>query len=232
MQVRLTPRLEKVAQQVKKGSRVADIGTDHGYIPIYLMQNEIANQVIACDVNEMPLKSAKKNIVASNYQNDIETRLSNGLEAIGINEVDTIIIAGMGGILIQEILEASKAVAESVRLILQPMQGREVLRRYLVEAGFSIIKDLLVREEHRIYEILVAEKGYQQVDDGIYYEIGFQLKENPLPLAKEFIEGKIKATEKILEQMKVNKEAKALEKYQDTVKRLEKLKEVLSWLKR
>lgn len=231
MQVRLTPRLEKIAQQVKKGSCVADIGTDHGYIPIYLIQNQIATRVIACDVNSKPLEIAEKNIQQYDLANYIETRLSDGLEAIEAGEADTIIIAGMGGILIQEIIEASRSVAATSKLILQPMQGRDVLRRYLVSSGFSIQKDLLVKEDHRIYEIIVAEAGQQSVADEIYFEIGFQLKENPSSLAKEFIEKKIASTENILLQLKNNKDAVVQTKFEETQERLRKLQEVLLWLK-
>lgn len=233
MQVRLTPRLQKIAQQVEIGSKVADIGTDHGYIPLYLVENKISSFVIACDVNEKPLESARKNIAGFGYEDSIETRLSNGLIALKPGEVDTVIIAGMGGLLVKEILEASKELVGTIdRFILQPMQAQEELRRYLVDNGFKIAKDILVQEEHRIYEVLVAEKGVQRIQDEIEFEIGFQLKENSLPLSAAFIQRKIDATERMLNQLQSADEATIKDKYHEAKNKLNKLREVLLCLQR
>ncbi len=233
MQVKLTPRLEKIASLVKKDSKVADIGTDHGYIPLFLLQNNISSFAIASDVNKKPLESAENNIKIYGYNEKIQTRLGGGLTTLKAGEVDTIIIAGMGGLLIADILEASPEILNTAKtFILQPMQAQEELRKYVVQKGFSIKKDLLVKEDHRIYEVMVIEKGIQTVVDEIYYLIGFHIKDNPIPLVEEFIQRKLMTYDKIIQDVKGQKTESATEKYQMAVSRLSKLKEVLLWLKK
>ncbi|MCC5910471.1 MAG: SAM-dependent methyltransferase [Clostridiaceae bacterium] len=233
MKVKLTPRLQKIADLITTGSRVADIGTDHGYIPIYLLQNNIANELIASDVNEGPLETAKKNIKEHGYEDKIKTRLGSGLEVLEPKEVDTVIIAGMGGILIAELLERVPEVTKATdTFILQPMQAQEELRRHLANNGFQIKKDLLVKEDRRIYEILVVEKGEQIVKDEIYYDIGFSLESNPPVLSIEFLEKKIRAEEQIITSVQNQDSPAAKEKYEESVKKLQKLQEVLVWVKK
>ena len=161
---KLTARLQKIADQVTIGYRVADIGTDHGYIPIYLLKNKISPFVIAGDINKKPLKRAEDNIKNHNLSCSIEVRLGSGLSILKLNEVDTAIIAGMGGLLISELLENSKEIAQNLKaLILQPMQAQPELRKYLANNGFIIEKDILVKEDRHIYEIIVAKSGEQKV---------------------------------------------------------------------
>lgn len=233
MQVKLDPRLEKIANLVKINSRVADIGTDHGYIAIYLIQTNISPFVIAGDVNLKPLETARKNIQAMGLESRIETRLGSGLTILRPHEVDTIIIAGMGGVLISQILEQSPEVVDATKeLILQPMQAQEDLRRYLVGQGYRITKDVLIKEDHRIYEIICAEEGKQQVSSDIQFEIGFHIEENPRELAIEFIEGKINVVNNIIEDIKDIKVEPIREKLRQCTEKLIHLQEVLSWLKK
>ncbi|MBM7614627.1 tRNA (adenine(22)-N(1))-methyltransferase [Alkaliphilus hydrothermalis] len=232
MQVKLTPRLEKIASLVENHSRVADIGTDHGYIPLYLLQNRISSFAIASDVNKKPLESAEANIKIYGYGGKIETRLGGGLATLRPGEVDTIIIAGMGGLLISDILEEAQDIVESTKtFILQPMQAQEELRRYLVKNGFCIKLDQLVKEDHRIYEIIVAEKGTQTVEKDIFYTVGFHLKSNPLPLAEEFIQRKMMIYEKIMNDIKGLTSDGAKEKYGMAHDMFNELREVMAWLK-
>lgn len=232
MQLKLTPRLKKITQLIKQDSRVADIGTDHGYIPIYLLENKIAAYVIASDVNEGPLETAKKNIEAYGYANQAELRLGSGLETLQSGEVDTVIIAGMGGILITELLQVVPQVTKEIEtFILQPMQAQQELRRYLVNNGFAITQDLLVKEDTRIYEIIVVQKGEQVIEDEIYYEIGFHLKSNPKALAEEFLLGKINAQKEIIASVKGQNSPAAMEKHQECIEKVTKLKEVLEWVR-
>ena len=227
MQIKLTPRLEKIANLVEN-NRVADIGTDHGYIAIYLIQNDISKFVIAGDVNKKPLESAKSNIDGMGLGEKIETRLGSGLSVLKPNEVDTVIIAGMGGILISELLHQSPEVlAATKQLILQPMQAQEELRRYLVAHGYKINKDILVKEEHRIYEILSVARGQQEVSSEIQYEIGFYIADNPKELAIEFIEGKIRIIKNIISNIKEIEDEAVKEKLDQSHKRLKALQEVL-----
>ncbi|ABR49135.1 protein of unknown function DUF633 [Alkaliphilus metalliredigens QYMF] len=233
MTIKLPSRLKKIAQLVPKGSRLADIGTDHGYIPIYLLQNEMTPFVIAGDVNEKPLESAKENIKQYGYEAVAETRLGSGLEVLKPGEVDTVIIAGMGGLLISDILQNDPEVASSIHtFILQPMQTPEVLRRYLVKHGFQIKQDILVQEDHRIYEIILTEKGHQVVADDIQYEIGFFIESNPPEVAMAFIEKKSKQVERIIESLEKSTLEEHVEKVQASQEKLIKLREVHACLKK
>lgn len=228
LSIKLTARLQKIADQVAIGHRVADIGTDHGYIPIYLLKSGISPFAIATDVNKQPLKRAENNIAANNLIHKIETRLGNGLSVLKLEEVDTVIVAGMGGILISELLDASGEIAQSSgSLILQPMQAQLELRKYLVGNNFIIEKDILVKEDDYIYEIIVAKSGEQKVSDPIYYEIGFHIKDNPRPLATEFINKKIKITKKIIRNISENASGSLDKKLKEMDEKLKKLEEVL-----
>ncbi|AOY78442.1 hypothetical protein BJL90_17680 [Clostridium formicaceticum] len=230
--MKLTPRLKKIADLVPMNSSVADIGTDHGYLPIYLLQNGITSHVIASDVNRGPLETAEKNIQAHDYVDKIQMRLGSGLEVLKAGEVETVIIAGMGGILISELLDKVPTIIQSVHtFILQPMQAQADLRRYLVANNFRISKDLLVKEDHKIYEIIVVQQGTQIVEEDIYYETGFLLKSNPRDLAEEFIEGKIKTQKEIILQVQNQDSSAAMKKYKACKEKLIKLEEVLAWLK-
>lgn len=233
MQVKLTPRLKRITEMVPKDSIVADIGTDHGYISIFLLQNNISKRVIASDVNAKPLQSAEENIKACGLGNKINTRLGSGLEVLSPGEVDTVIIAGMGGLLIAELLEKVPKVVEGVStFILQPMQAQEQLRRYLVEGGYRIIEDVLVKEDHKIYEIIKAVRGKQMVDNEILFEIGFHLEKNPLPLVEEFLLARIKILEDIIAQVENKASKEAVIKHQASIVRLRKIQEVLECLQR
>ena len=148
--LKLTDRLLKIASLVDKDKKIADIGTDHGYIPVYLLNKNIINYAILGDINKGPLENAKKEVVRNNLLDKVDLRLGSGIEVLKPNEVDQIIIAGMGGVLINDILKANEPVAHSAeKLILQPMQSPEELRRFLYQNGYEIIDEYLVREEHR-----------------------------------------------------------------------------------
>ncbi|MEW9125062.1 MAG: class I SAM-dependent methyltransferase [Thermotaleaceae bacterium] len=231
--MKLTPRLHTIVQFVNKEASVADIGTDHGYIPVYLIQHEIASRVIASDVNEGPLQSARNTIEANGLEHSIEVRLGSGLEVLSLGEVDTVIIAGMGGFLIRDILEANLTLAHSVdRLILQPMVAQDELRRWLLENQFEIVDERLAKEEHRIYEVLLVRKGIQTISDEIYYDIGIKMIENRDPLLHEFIKKHIRKNAAIVESLerKTNKHEEGIAKAISCKKKLKKLEEVLRWL--
>ena len=155
--MKLTARLEKIASLIDSGKKIADIGTDHGYIPAYLLSEGIIDFAVLGDVNKGPLENAKSEIIALGFEDKCNLRLGNGLDILAPGEVDQIIIAGMGGQLISQILEVGKNVSRSAeKLILQPMQGQEDLRKYLDKSGYSIIGEYLEKEDFRIYEIIVA----------------------------------------------------------------------------
>lgn len=152
----LSQRLLKIAELVPKNSRVADIGTDHGYLPIYLIKSGIANSVLACDINQKPLNNARKNIERSNVQG-IETRLCGGLSSITADEVNTIIIAGIGGEVIAGILENCGWIKENnYTLLLNPTTSPEKLREFLYSCGFATTTETAVYENGKCYTIIKA----------------------------------------------------------------------------
>lgn len=230
--MKLTPRLLMIAKFVQKGAVVADVGTDHGYIPIYLIKNKIAEKVIATDVNKGPLCSAQTAIKGYTLEDYIETRLGNGLVPIEPYEVDTVIIAGMGGLLIRDILMGHIEVTKSVcRFILQPMVAQDELRRWLIENNFKIVDEVLVSEDHRIYEIMVVEHGRQNIDDEIYYQIGKKLIENKDPLLEAFIKKHIKKQNDIINNLLEKQTENAKKKLKECEEKVQKLEEVLLWVK-
>ncbi len=158
--MKLTPRLGLIADLISPGSRVADIGSDHAHLPIYLVQNNKAVFAVASDINEGPAYHAEENVKNCGLTDRISVRLGGGFDKIAENEVDTAVIAGMGGELIADIL---KSVPEGItRLILQPMTMIPQCRRGIHAAGFVIEKEYLVKEKNKIYIIISAVKAAEK----------------------------------------------------------------------
>ena len=228
--MKLTNRLLKIASLVDKNNRLADIGTDHGYIPVYLLNKGKIDFAILADINKGPLENARSEVRRNKLENKVDLRLGSGIEVLKKGEVDEVIIAGMGGILIGELLEANKEVAHSVeKLILQPMQAQEELRSYLLNNGYEIIDECLEKEDFRLYEIIVAKYtgNNTSVEDEIYYEVGKKLIENKDELLVEFIENKIKKYNNIIEKLG-DKELDAVVAKRNLAKmKIEKLKNLI-----
>ena len=153
--VKLTKRLEAIARLVEPGAIVVDIGSDHGYLPIYLLVNKVIKYAYACDVREGPLASARKH--AQKYQVDLHCILSDGLINLKKVTFDTIVIAGMGGTLLTSLLSADLPLIKNKKLILQPQNNSKKLRTFLVENNIKITKEVLVKENGIIYTIIVCE---------------------------------------------------------------------------
>ena len=157
----ITPRLECIINHAS-GNIIADIGCDHAYVPIRLIQDERACRVIASDLNAGPLNIAKQNIEKYELSEKIETRLGGGLSVLSPGEADTIIIAGMGGEIIEKILRADDEIAKKSRLILQPMNSQYELRKFLISNGYKIITEDMALEGFKVYNILEVESGFQE----------------------------------------------------------------------
>jgi len=170
----LDSRLLKIAGMVPVGARVVDIGTDHAFLPIYLIESKIATKAIASDVRIGPLSVARNNIKKSATGENIDLRLSDGLDEIGCEEVDTVIIAGVGGELITDIINRAKWLKDSkYKLILQPMSSAMELRKFLSENNFQIHKELAVISVGRIYSIIEAVyTGKECRNDPLFCYIG------------------------------------------------------------
>ncbi|MGL5311731.1 MAG: tRNA (adenine(22)-N(1))-methyltransferase [Peptostreptococcaceae bacterium] len=227
--MKLTDRLLKIASLVTEGKRVADIGTDHGYIPVYLLNKGKVPFAILADVNKGPLENARGEVRHNKLLDKVDLRLGSGIEVLEKGEVDEVIIAGMGGILISELLEAKLEVAHSVdKLILQPMQAQSELRKYLLNNGYEILDEVLVREDFRIYEIIIAKYTGNNtvVEDEVYYEVGKKLIENKDSLLNEFIDKKIYMYNSILKKIE-GKVGEGIEnKRKDSVAAIEKLEKL------
>ncbi len=169
----LSIRLKTIASLVPFDTRVCDIGTDHGYLPIYLRLQGLAKSVIAADLNQKPLITAQKNIEKLGADG-ITLRLCDGLSGIDRQEVDTIIIAGIGGNVISGIIERCHwAKDENLTFILQPTTSSEVLREFLCNNGFEILSETVVFENQKLYSVLVVKfTNHKDIFPCGFYYIG------------------------------------------------------------
>lgn len=150
--IKLTERLSAAASLVKGGGIVADIGTDHGYLPVYLIQSGKIKKAIAADIGKMPLENARKSVAQYGLSDEIELRLSDGLNSFSENEVDEIVFAGMGGTLIAEKLKETPWIKnEKLHFVFQPQSRAEDLREFLFANGFEIGEEIATHEGNRFY---------------------------------------------------------------------------------
>ena len=154
--ITLDNRMMKIADSVPIGSVLADIGTDHGKLPIYLAQTGKITKAVAADINEMPLMKAVNNIRKYGLEDIIDTYLTNGLIGIERYSPDCVVIAGMGGELIEQILTEGTIDKKGVTFVLQPMTKEASLRKYLCENGFLITDEHIVKDR-KIYQIICAK---------------------------------------------------------------------------
>lgn len=202
-EIKLSNRLLMNAGMVTKGSKVADIGCDHAYVAIWLLQNDIATKVIAADVNEGPVNRAKENIKKYGLQEQIDVRLSNGTEKINQGEVDCLMIAGMGGILIVDILTAKEEVTKSCKeLVLQAQSDIHMVRRCVRNLGFNIIKEDMIREDGKYYTAIHAVKTEDILSEEkeVFDQYGKYLLENKNAVLKEMLSNQCEKYESAMNQ--------------------------------
>lgn len=212
MILNLKGRLKLIADKVPKCNVLADIGTDHAYIPIYMVQNGVCQKAIASDVKIGPVKMASNNISLYKLSEKIETRLGNGLDTIEINEADSIIIAGMGGTLLTELLEANKPkTVNADTLVLQPMNDLHVVRKWLYDNAFEIYDEEMVAEGPKMYFVLSAKftGNKKQYSDFELY-VGQRLIDKKGPLLGAYCRMKVQQIDRVLEQLEEMKENDAL----------------------
>ena len=162
--IKLTPRLQAVCDMVPEGAKVADIGADHGYVSIYLIESGRASSAIAMDVNKGPLERANANIEAAGLKDVIKTRLSDGADELESGEADTLLIAGMGARLMCDIL--SRALSDKVikTLVLSPHSEVFLIREFLRMAGFTITDEDMVIDEGKYYPVILAVRDGEKAD--------------------------------------------------------------------
>lgn len=163
--IKLSERLKKIADLIPEGDRIADIGTDHAYLPIFLVQSQKSEKPILTDISGGSIKKARDNCFEFLPEGNYELREGDGLEVIQYSEVDTVVIAGMGGALIRDILDWDLKKSKSFsKFILQPRNNGGKLRKYLLESGFSMENLLIVPEGERFCEVMVVKPipNYQE----------------------------------------------------------------------
>lgn len=165
-------RLSVCSNLVREKAKLADIGTDHAYLPIWLLKEGKIDSAIAADINEGPLEYAKQNAEKYGLSNKLTTRISDGLKEIDSNEVTDIVIAGMGGELILSIIKECDWIRDSrYNLILQPMSKPEELRLGLYGMGFEIEEEIPVEDSGKVYSVIRAEYTDEKIETDIYYEL-------------------------------------------------------------
>lgn len=180
--INLDKRLSAVAALVRPGSRLADIGTDHAYLPVHLVQAGVCPTAIASDIGAGPLEAARHTVTENELTSKIALRLGNGLATVSVDEVEDIAIAGMGGETIAAILEAAPWVKDArLRLILQPMTRAEDLRRWLLQNGFSVLEEHLIIDGRHLYPVLAAEYTGVTCEDDLLIYGGFFAPEEGRP---------------------------------------------------
>ncbi len=231
----LTGRLEALAQQIKPGETMADIGTDHGFLPILLFEQGTCPKVIMTDVSEKALARARRHGEGITGLSDTNYRAGDGLSPINPGEVDAVVLAGMGGILMTAILAADLPKAKTIsKFVFQPRNHPEVVRLWLIRNGFSILNECLVRERRNLCEIIVASpnKALKMLsagteitwhDEDIRWEIPPWFAELPDSLATEYLHKKLERELRVLREVKKS-QAPNLERQHALDLRIEYLK--------
>ncbi|GGG13780.1 SAM-dependent methyltransferase [Lysinibacillus alkalisoli] len=215
---KLSERLAAVASFVPTGSTVADIGSDHAYLPCYLIHQKIATHAIAGEVVKGPYESARSQVQQEGLTNQVTVRLADGLQAITPeDQVDTITIAGMGGPLIASILaKTPSALTNVTRLILQPNIHARAIREWAMHNGFAILDEMIMEEDDKIYEVIVLQRGEMTLTEKQLL-FGPLLSERKAPAFIKKWQGELAQWHKILE---------AIAQAENTTAMIEKRKEL------
>jgi len=207
-------RLEAIGKLVPQGCVLADIGTDHAYLPVWLLEQGKIASTIAGDIAEGPCLAAKNTVSMHGMKGKVEVRLGSGLKVLQAGEADCIAIAGMGASTMIEILEADMPLAvEAKRLVLQPMAGAASLRKWLIQNGWHIVAEDLVADGRHLYEIMAVERGESEAFSDAVLEIGPSLIEAKHPLLAQQFARQINNYKKLLANMGKSEQARASEKY-------------------
>lgn len=222
--MRLSKRLEMVASFVPEGSRIADVGTDHGFVPIFLAQKNRIRHGVAIDVRQGPLRRAQDHIKSYGLEEILETRLSDGVKELKSGESDTVIMAGIGGQLTLHILEDGKSLWDTIsHWILSPQSDVEKVRRYLADHGFAIENEEMVKEDGKYYIVMDVVRGRMDLLQPWESFYGPVLIRNSHPVLKEFLEQEKTSLMQIIKNLSEETSEKARE-------RTQQLKQKLTWI--
>lgn len=228
--MKLTPRLAALAELVPHGSIVADIGTDHAYLPVYLVQERGCRLVVASDISPGPLALARETVAAFNCLHKIDLRLGNGLQVLRADDaIETVVIAGLGGRSIAALLEEGREqLRQAQRLILQPMQDAALLRLYLAGHGFALLQETLVLEGSRLYEIIMAAPGREEETDLFRLAVGPRLLERQPPLLAKLLREKMRRLRAVRSSLQKARHNSVREKIREVEQELSRLEEALN----
>ncbi len=228
--IHLDSRLQAVAEFVQGSRCTADIGTDHAYLALALLQQQRAARVIAGDKNPGPYQAACRTVREAGEESRIEVRLGDGLQILKPEEADTICIAGMGGQLISSLLQAApEMLSAAEHLVLQPMNGAAELRGWLYRAGWRIVDESLAEAEGRIYEIISSVKGEERLPEPLQLLVGPRLLEKRPSLLKRHVGVLLERLKKAAEGMEKSRTAVESEKYRRLLQQKAELEEILKW---
>lgn len=229
----LSKRLKAVAELVTPGMRLADVGTDHGYIPIYLTEAGVIPSAIAMDINKGPLERAKEHIREHGLEGKIQTRLSDGLKNLQMNEADCMIAAGMGGGLVIRILSEERDTAGSLKeLILQPQSEIDSVRKYLSEEGYRIVAEDMVYEDGKYYPMMKAVPCMAGAGEIPYseeeLEFGRVLLQQAHPVLGQFLEREMEIQNRILSALESQESVRAKKRMEEISYRIEWIRGILN----
>lgn len=226
----ISKRLKAIADMVTRSNTACDVGTDHGYLAIYLVNNNICPGVIAMDVAGGPLGKAVDNIKAYNLGDRISTRLSDGVDKLSPGEAQTVIMAGMGGRLINSLLEKGSGVLSTVdELILSPHTDADLVRHFLLSHGYSITNENMLVDEGKYYIIIRAVHGVEEYAGECEYLFGKLLLEDRNPLLYEYLKKELALAGSIYEHIEKVDTESARGRRNELQKRIKCIQEGLSY---
>lgn len=201
-------RLSKICEIIPPCHTLADIGSDHGYLPVYLLKHGKISHAIITDMNKGPLANAEKNALKYNLSDKCEFLLGDGLTPLSDKSFDAVSICGMGGELIAQILKDNESIARKKKLILQPMNNSAYLRKYLYKNGYKIFAEAIVKDEYHFYQMFGAEYCESKFDEANFdtadYEFAPSLIEKKDPIMLEYLLYKEDVRTKIYNNIKEN----------------------------
>ncbi|KKM09057.1 hypothetical protein SY88_20595 [Clostridiales bacterium PH28_bin88] len=229
--IKISERLATIARRVLPGGTMADIGTDHAYLPVYLVEQNKCPRAIASDIHEGPYLTARELVHLYRMEDRISVRCGDGLRVLVPGEADTLVIAGIGGSTIIKILEASPDVATSAkRLVLQPMEDIFRLRAWLVTQGWRLVDEDLVMEGDRYYVILVAEPGRSPSLGEMELEVGPVLMAGRHPLLYGYLDRLVKELKRVIRELTKSSREESREKKEALQGKVKELEKVMAWL--
>ncbi len=223
----LTPRLAAASELIPQCDCFADIGTDHAYLPVYLCMKNRCSFAVASDIKRGPLERAEKTVKGYQLEDRISLRLGGGVETLEVGEADAISIAGMGGLIIAQILESGRdKIKEDCTVVLQPMTAAPELREYLYKNGWTVMAETLAKEDEKIYNILsvkkAEDKGEPLTETELY--LGRELICHRPPHFAEYLERRIKKLENMIRGLSVSDTSQSKNKIEECRRLLAEVK--------